>query len=363
MTPAQVTRWVHSQFRGMHRTRLVTLSAMIVGFLRAARLGVAAIARGIVGKALVRHRIKRVDRFLGNRGFDVSFLMERLTWLAVERMRRVVVALDWVELRNGYRALVAAACTGRGRSLPVAWTVVHSRRFYRSQNSIEEGLLRLLASFLPPAVRFRLTVVADRGFGRASFISALESLGFSYVIRVRGRVEVSGKEYKGLLEDYALEERDEVDLGWVEYRHDGAARTRVVMAWLRGHDEPLYLVTNLKRSPGKVVLAYRERMQEEESFRDLKSHRYGFALRYVKLSAAGRYLRLLAIWAIGMWLYFIQGLAAVKKGLDRGLSAASNRRRELSLVRIGVMLLECAPGPPAALLALLSRNPHLKRWG
>jgi len=46
MTPAQVSRWVHSEFRGMHRTRLATLSAIVMGFLQSARLGVAAIGRG-----------------------------------------------------------------------------------------------------------------------------------------------------------------------------------------------------------------------------------------------------------------------------------------------------------------------------
>lgn len=123
------------------------------------------------------------------------------------------------------------------------------------------------------------------------------------------------------------------------------------------------LATNLTRSLRKVVSVYRERMQEEESFRDLKSHRYGFAFRYVKLSKAGRYDRMLAVWAIEMWLFFTQGLAAAQNGLDRGLSTASNRRRDLSLIRIGVMQLQRALGPPAALLDLLSCNPHLKRWG
>lgn len=55
MTPAQVSRWVHSEFRGMHRTRLVTLSAIVMGFLQSARLGVAAIGRGIMSAALPRY--------------------------------------------------------------------------------------------------------------------------------------------------------------------------------------------------------------------------------------------------------------------------------------------------------------------
>jgi len=93
------------------------------------------------------------------------------------------------------------------------------------------------------------------------------------------------------------------------------ARTRVVMKWARTAEEPSYLVTNLRKGARRVSRIYAGRMQEEESFRDMKSHRYGFALRYVKLSHAERYERLMAIWAVGMWLFFAQGAAAVKADL------------------------------------------------
>ena len=95
-------------------------------------------------------------------------------------------------------------------------------------------------------------------------------------------------------------------------------------------------------------------MQEEESFRDLKSHRFGAALRYVKLSSSERYGRLLAVWALGTWLVFAQGHAAVGAGLHHGLSTASNRRRDLSLVTIGRLLLRQALGSPRALFRLLA---------
>ena len=96
-------------------------------------------------------------------------------------------------------------------------------------------------------------------------------------------------------------------------------------------------------------------MEEEESFRDLKSHRWGAALRYVKLSGPERYARLLAIWALGMWLLLAQGQVAVAAGLHRGLSTASNRRRDLSLITIGCLLLAEFLGTVATLLRCLAR--------
>jgi len=336
----------------MHLTRLRTLSAVTFGFLEAARLGIAAIAEGISNATAVRHRIKRVDRFLGNDRFDATTVMAALAREANALFGRLVIAVDWVELRGGFRAIVAAACTGKGRALPIAWAVVHPRKFRLSQNSCEEGFLRLLSSILPEPSR--TTIIADRGFGRAELLPVLEELTFGYVIRVRGRVEVDSLDYSGLLEDYPLCEGGEADLRWVEYRQDGVARTRIVMKWARGAEEPLYLVTNLRKAAPRVSRIYAGRMQEEESFRDMKSHRYGFALRYVKLSRPERYERIMAIWAIGMWLFFAQGAAAVKADLHLGLSSAPNGRRDLSLVRIGRELLKSAFGGPPALFKILA---------
>ena len=123
----------------------------------------------------------------------------------------------------------------------------------------------------------------------------------------------------------------------MEYRQDGVARTRVVMSWGRGADEPWYLITNHTWKVWRIAAVYQKRIQEEESFRDMKSPRYGFGLRYVKLHKRERYERLMTIWALGMWIFFAQGVAASFFGFDVGLSTATNKRRDLSYVRIGVL--------------------------
>ena len=123
---------------------------------------------------------------------------------------------------------------------------------------------------------------------------------------------------------------------------------------MRGCAEPWYLATNVEKSLKKVCEVYAMRMEIEEGFRDLKSHRYGKALRYVKLSSADRYERLFMIWALGTWLLHAQGMIAVRRNLHLGLSTASNRRRDLSIVKIGEKLLREPLGTPAALLRRLA---------
>lgn len=95
----------------------------------------------------------------------------------------------------------------------------------------------------------------------------------------------------------------------------------------------------------------------------MKSHRYGFALRYPKLTRADRYERLLAIWAVGMWLFFAQGAAAVALGMHLGLSTATNTRRDLSIVRIGVILIGRPIRGLPALMEIMAEFVGGKRWG
>jgi hypothetical protein len=181
-------------------------------------------------------------------------------------MGGLVIALDWVELRSGFRGLVASACTRHGRALPIAWKVVEGAKFDLSQNAVEDEFVQGLAKMVDPA---RTCIVADRGFRRVSFLALLDSLGFGYAIRVCEHVHVSGTSYTGLLENYGLKEGQEVDLGRVEYREDGATTTRIVMRWARGADEPWIIATNLTRkSLHKICAIYAQRMEADaEAFR------------------------------------------------------------------------------------------------
>lgn len=348
--PNQVSGWLSSRFSSMHKSRLKAVSAVLWGFLSAARLGISALGRAVAVETTPRHGIKRVDRLMANARWRPEEVMAVLSGESARHLGALVVSLDWVELRGGFRALVASVCTRRGRALPVAWKVVHRERFRRSQNAVEDQLVERLGELLDAP---RVCIVADRGFRRATFLSLLDSLGFGYVIRVCGKVHVSGRKYVGLLEGCGLREGREDDLGASDYREDGEARTRLVWRWNRAQDEPWLLATNTGKSIKRVCEIYALRMEEEESFRDLKSHRYGFGLRYVLASTAERYDRMLAIWALGTWVLYAQGLAAVRARKHLGQSTATNKRIDLSIVRLGHLLLRLALGSPRALFKQL----------
>jgi hypothetical protein len=73
----------------------------------------------------------------------------------------------------------------RGRALPLLWESYQEDKLPKSQNYLEERLLRVLRSLVPSWVE--VIVVADRGFGRTELARTCQELGFHYVLRIRAQ--------------------------------------------------------------------------------------------------------------------------------------------------------------------------------
>ncbi|AEJ40483.1 hypothetical protein TPY_2322 [Sulfobacillus acidophilus TPY] len=88
---AQWKAWFLTQIRGLRRSQAKTLLDLVIGLIRAERLGVASIGRGMSGPAAPKHRIKRVDRFLGNPRLNREAA-------AQDAIRFIVMGRRWVHV-------------------------------------------------------------------------------------------------------------------------------------------------------------------------------------------------------------------------------------------------------------------------
>ena len=83
-------------------------------------------------------------------------------------------------------------------------------------------------------------------------------------------------------------------------------------------------------------------MQIEETFRDLKSHRWGFGLRYARSHSPRRLETLLLVAALASFVVWLLGLAAISLGRHHRLQANTVRSRPvLSTFFIGRQLVDC----------------------
>jgi hypothetical protein len=94
--------------------------------------------------------------------------------LVARRKEALVVALDWVEVRIFHTLSAVAVLPGRG--VPLLWASYPEWQLHKSQNSLEEGLLRLLRTMIPSSLP--VIIVADRGFGRTELAAFVRSWAF-----------------------------------------------------------------------------------------------------------------------------------------------------------------------------------------
>jgi DDE family transposase len=342
-----------------------TLAVLVAAAIRCQRPNLAEVGRAMAGPITAKSAIKRAWRFTRNERIEVADGMaEVIKKLVRKRKKRLLVSFDWTEFRR-FHTLMAAACI-KGRSVPLLWASYPEWKLLRSQNSLEEGLLRLLRTLIPQSVR--VVILADRGFGRAEWAAVCQELGFDYVVRIKPNVTVASRRYRGLLNKYPTFKGMAHVLRDVQYRADARVTHHVVIRWRSGlpkkRDEPWYLMTNIEGRAEPLCQLYGCRMQVEELCRDQKSRRNGWALRDTRFQHAARFDRFLLILALAYLLLAGLGLQA-KLDFEPSQWCTNTRDNECSVITIGkAMLGRCNYDPDELLRRVRYATEQVAaRWG
>jgi hypothetical protein len=367
MDRKEATAWVWSVIVGLLPSQTNTLADLVGAALGVTRVSLAEIGRRLLGTS-AKHGIKRCWRFTANPRVAVSDAMQGViaALLRGRRWRRkpLVVALDWVEVRN-FHTLVAAAVR-RGRAVPLLWASYPEWELAKSQNNLEEGLLRLLRTLLPDHIR--VILLADRGFGRTELARLCQQLRFHYVVRIRADVWVKCPGFRGKLLDYPVKKGVCRVLDCVEYRKKDPVAQRVVVRWKRGlprrRDECWFLMSDLRHSAVRLSELYARRMTIEEFFRDQKDRRQGWALRDTQVKAAANFDRLLLVLVLAYLLLTGLGLVA-RRRYAPGQWGSSNRPRDCSDFTIGRRMLDRMQVPYPTLVAAVVQScfDAAPQWG
>lgn len=365
MQRLEVVAWVLSVCTDLRLSQAKTLADLTAAALSVGRASLASLGRRLAGSAAAKHRIKRAWRFCANPRIEASAGMAGVIRRLTHRRRKpLLVALDWVDVRS-FQTLMAAGVR-RGRAVPLLWASYPEWRLARSQNSLEEGLLRLLRSLVPDGVR--IIVLADRGFGRAELAKTCRTIGVSFVFRIKPDVRVRHPRYTGRLDEFPIRPGCWRTLTAAEYRSDGVVTVNVAIRWKRGlppkRDEPWFLMTDLNRNAVALSSLYALRMTVEELFRDGKSKRNGYALRLTLVTTADRLDRLLLVLALAYIL--LTGLGAIARARYRpGMWCSSNNPRQCSDYTVGrVMLDQLTESPEDAWRSVVeATTAACPKWG
>jgi hypothetical protein len=351
-----------SDLQRVHQRRREAVWRAVDGLLLGGKLWLTALGRALPGQTSDKHRIKAADRLLGNRalhrGLDQFYraLANRL----LRKTKTPIIVIDWTGLASRHYQLSAQLCC-EGRSVPL-YARVHLKKLLCNPR-VEREFLHELAAILPHDCK--PIIVTDAGF-RCPWFAEVRALGWNFIGRIRNRTHarLDGR----WIAVRALHKRATArprDLGWVlmprlrpesyrlvlSSRPKLKGRTRMTRRggpgqrtqdrkFSSGAREPWLLVTSLTCNSKAVVAAYAGRMQIEQSFRDAKNHRHGWALHHAASKCAHRLEVLLLISALALLAVHVIGRAAAALGLQRGFQANTVRdRRVLSCFVLGCHVL------------------------
>lgn len=342
---------LNNELSFLHSRRRSALWRCVEGLLDGGRVWVSALGRSLPGATSDKHRIKAADRFVGNSAIHSS--LPRIyaavaKWL-LRGLRRAIVAVDWTQVGANHYALEAALCH-QGRAITIFSRVFPKKLQCNPQ--AEMHFLAELGEVIPPGCT--PIIVTDAGF-RTPWFEAVQRQGWDFVGRLRNRTKffVEGR-WRSPATLHARAGRHARRLGRLTMRRSNPRTFGVVLApkptpkgrkkrtktgrvkrgWLearraRGAIQPWLLITSLDDSAKSVVGVYAKRMQIEETFRDYKNRRDGFALADIRSRDPKRIDVLLLLATLAHLMLVAVGLALEARNLHRPYQANSIRHRRV----------------------------------
>lgn len=379
-------RILSASFPEIHAKRLASLLAAVGAVVSGSRLALSDMGRGLHGHVAVKHNIKRVDRLLGNNSLhtEIPALYEALVRQCLAGMSMPLIIIDWSDLTPDRQwQLLRASVAIEGRSITL-YEQVHPQSRATSPR-VHQAFLAQLATMLPAGCVPIL--ITDAGF-RGAWFRLVNRMGWRWVGRIRNRDMVSPANvdtWAGCKTLYPLATAKAQSLGQYRYvrnhpvpcslvlvkrikqgRHKkGKLGKRVhsnqSLKSARAQREPWLLAVSPKLdhlSAQAVVAVYAQRMQIEESFRDLKSERFGLGFSANRTTQKDRLGVLLLVGCLAAFVLRLIGEVGKAKQLDFRFQSNTRRSRPvLSVIALALQLVQhgMAAFPPRELGAALER--------
>jgi len=350
----------------MHKTRLNTLFTFVNSGLIDQRLTVTYLGRGLkkFSKTDKKHDIKRADRLCGNAYLHserIDFYRYMSESLIVNE-RHPLLIVDWSPINgNEIFQLLRVSIPMGGRAL-----TIYEKTYKESELNTctaHQALLDSIKYCLPDDCR--PIILADAIF-KTPWFKAIENMGWYWVCRVRGNVQLSidGEKWQKSNEWFLSANSTAKTLGAIYYSkktkhpciatmYKGKKKGRIKKK-LRGGksqcstdkyqenkaNEPWFLISCLPqrwdKNPKKVMKLYKTRMQIEEAFRDTKNAKLGVSLEFANSRTAERFDILLLIGALILYILWCIGFAAEQLNYHRLLQANTvKKKRILSHIYLG----------------------------
>jgi len=346
----------------LHAKQAEVVKVAVCSALEGGHLSLSQLARSTASTTAMRHRIKRIDRLLGNKALHAARVsiyqgvVQR--WLA--GISQMLVVVDWSDASTDQRwHLLRASVAVEGRSVTL-YEEIHPQSKY-GDRGVHRRFLARLAKLLPTGCT--PIIMTDAGF-HSTWFDLVTKRRWQWVGRIRGKdmVNVDGLSWKRCTEMYmqatsrvqefpnALYVRSHpTDCRLVLAKRDakgrsrrtrlgGRSRARASLKAARSGREPWLLACSpglAHLSPEAIVALYAQRMRIEQSFRDIKNERVGMDLSASRSRSGKRLDILLLIGHLAGWLMRLIGESAQQCRMQLQFQSVSHlEHKEISVMTL-----------------------------
>lgn len=357
---------------GLHSKRAGALLRATAGLLRGGISSLSAIALNLEGATRLKHRLKSVDRLLGNTALNLErhelYRYVALSWL--KDVSQILIVVDWSDLTRDQRLqLLRASVVVEGRSLTL-YEEVHPQKKL-GNSAVHRIFLHRLATILPPGCK--PIVMTDAGF-HANWFKMVDAMGWEFIGRIRGRNRLrfgQGGVWVAARDLYAQARAQVRDLGIGYYVLSNPVKMRAVLSKrpkkgrhqlniygvkrvgrasaknARSAREPWLLASSLglqHLSAEAIVGLYAQRMGIEQSFRDTKNLRLGLGLEVARSRSGQRMEILLLLTHLASFVQRLIGESAKQHQLElQFMAKRRSSRPEISALTLGRRILDASP--------------------
>lgn len=360
---------LQEECHGIHNKRLNAVLDVAEGLRNSQNLSLIAIGRALAGEGRAKHKIKKVDRCLGNKRLHGELVelyggLTQFVFRYVEEIKDSPIVIDLCYLKDDRMIqMLSAQLCAKGMTLPLYQEVFKEGEL----KGRCETFLKKLINILPEDKQ--VVIVMDAGF-HIEWFKLIEDMGWSWVCRIR-----QGKDLKlGNMADW-ISVKDYIPMIGMVTKDQGKAKLtkthaydcRIVTtckepagrkqkisrhrtsskiansSYSNAAKEPWILATNLEEEKYKgseIVAIYGKRMQIEEAFRAIKSHQFGLAARYIRTEDVNRWGVLMLIAAIVLISYWVIGVIGHSQGMQRLFQANTTSKRIYSYFTLGKFIIE-----------------------
>lgn len=353
----------------IHTLRLNAVLDVASALRTSQNLSLSELGRNLAGNARLKNKIKKVDRLEGNKALhgELYSLYQGLShfiFTYISQDTNVPFIIDICCLQDdGALQMLSAEIALKGRSLPLY------REVYRDTEAKgrAKNFLKELSLCLPR--NREVIVIMDAGFYEEWF-KEIEALGWHWLCRVRGTkaVKISEEHEWKVIKELIPEIKSKTthyEQAFLTKEHERPCRMVTTYRKPKGrkvktsrgkttstlsngsfsqaNKEPWILATNLPTefTPTDVINLYFKRMQIEESFRDVKSHRFGLSGRYVHTPSVNRWGVKMLLAAIVQITYWVIGIIAHSQNKQKYFQANTVKDKKIfSYFTLGRLMIE-----------------------